>query len=101
MTTTTRPPSIRPADTSPPAGGPPQVIDLTDEPATASARTTVPVRRTLQTKSGSRYRIEGRRVRKLGEGTDFVLIDMHGDRLRYTDGERLFISTPVIATRAD
>ena len=71
---------------------------------TTTVRLDVPVRRTVQTRSGSRSRIHGRQVRKIeayGDGADYILVDMRGDRLRYTDGQRLYISSPVVGTRSD
>ncbi|HUG86827.1 MAG TPA: hypothetical protein VMM13_19815 [Euzebya sp.] len=56
--------------------------------------------RTVRTLSGSEYRIEGRTVRKLnGEqpAPAFELVDIRRNRLRYTDGSQLFISTPLVA----
>jgi hypothetical protein len=67
-------------------------------------RLAMPVCRMVRTRSGSRYRIEGRRVRKLRHDAadeDFILIDTRNDRLRYTDGERLFVSSPIVTTRAE
>jgi hypothetical protein len=121
MTSTANPtanPTARPtaSHTVPaPAGAPVEphrVIRLDDDHPTGdpdvittpSARMAHPVRRTVRTRSGSRYRIQGRRLRKLeqfGEGTDFILVDIRGDRLRYTDGERLFISSPMVSSRCD
>lgn len=101
----------RPSETAP------RSIDLRDgtatgqapargpaDTATAVTARVLPTKRTVQTRSGSRYEILGREVCKRephGQRTRYVLIDMRGDRLRYTDGERLYISSPVVGTRHD
>jgi hypothetical protein len=59
--------------------------------------------RTVRTRSGSCYRLMGRRVHKdtAEGGEDYILVDTHGGRLRYTDGERLYISSPVVGVEQD
>lgn len=54
----------------------------------------------VRTKSGSRYRIDGARVDKItGQASPqrFELVDIRNNRLRYTDGQRLYISSPLVA----
>ena len=56
--------------------------------------------RTVQTQSGAKYRIDGRTVRKLTGSQPapvFELVDIRRNRLRYTDGSTLYISTPLVA----
>ncbi|WP_370324720.1 hypothetical protein [Euzebya sp.] len=69
-----------------------------------TTQTTTPERtdapRIIRTQSGSRYRIQGETVQKLtGDEPEgrFQLVDVHKNRLRYTDGSRLYISTPLVA----
>lgn len=55
---------------------------------------------TVRTSSGSRYRIQGDTVTRLSgpePGETFELVDITANRIRYTDGARLYISTPLVA----
>lgn len=54
--------------------------------------------RIVVTRSGSRYRIHGRTVTKLTdpEQPTYELVEQTDHRLTYSDGRRLFISSPIV-----
>lgn len=53
----------------------------------------------VHTRTGSRYVVIGDTVRKLhadGREARFDLIGVRNGRLSYTDGDRVFISSPIV-----
>lgn len=66
--------------------------------ASTHTDTTTAESRIVVTRSGSRYRIQGRTVTKLTDPAHptYELVEQTRGRLTYSDGVRLFISSPIV-----